>query len=153
MNFEKLLEDRIIEPIEVTRDEIAYLLGVARRDIKTGQDLAYTNLDWAFAVAYNAILQLSIAYMNFLGYRPRPGAKHVNTFKFMEKAVPKEEQRMIKRMQQLRRKRNITIYERAGLVTEKEAREIIDFASRYYKDVESKLPRALVELSIELENK
>lgn len=152
MTFEKLLEDRIIEPIEVSEDEIAYLLGVARRDIRTGAGLSDSSLDWAFAISYNAILQLSIAYMNHLGYRPRAGSKHVNTFKFMEQAVPKEEQQMIKRMQQLRRKRNLTIYERTGLVTEKEAREITEFAVRYYKDIEAKLPRSLVELSHKLES-
>lgn len=151
MTYEKLLEDRIIEPVKVPQDEIAYLLGVARRDIKLAENLKSSSLDWAFAIAYNSILQLSIAYMNFLGYRPRSGAKHVNTFKFMEKAVSEEEKPMVRRMQQLRRKRNLTIYERAGLVTEKEAREIVEFAVRYYKDIESKLPKELVELSNKLE--
>jgi hypothetical protein len=34
---------------------------------------------------------------------------------------------------------------------EKEAREIVEFAVRYYNDIESKLPKQLVELSFELE--
>jgi plasmid maintenance system antidote protein VapI len=63
-NFEELVEKRIIEPYEVSREEIAYLLGVARRDLKTGKAVSKSNLDWAFAITYNSILQLSVAYMN-----------------------------------------------------------------------------------------
>ncbi len=152
MNFEKLLNERVIEPYEVSSEEIAYLLGVARRDLRTGKTVSQSNLDWAFAITYNSILQLSVAYMNYLGYRPRAGAKHVNTFKFMEKALSKDQQSMVRRIQKLRRKRNITIYERAGEITEKEVRDIVEFATRYYNEVESKPPKAIIEKSYKLEN-
>ncbi len=146
MNFDDLLKERIIEQTEVSNDEIAYLFEVARRDINTAQGLIYSDLDWAFAIAYNSVLQLSIAYMNYLGFRPRGATKHVNTFKFMEKALSEEEQPMIKRLQQLRRKRNATIYERAGLVSEKEAKEVVAFALKYYKETLDRLPEKIIKL-------
>ena len=148
MSFDDLARQRVIEPIEVSNEEIAYLLQVARRDIDTANSLKKIgDLDWAFAIAYNAILQLSIAYMNFLGFRPRGEGKHLNTFRFMERVVTEKERPMVKRLQQLRRKRNITIYERPGQVSEKEANQVVEFASRYYKDTEDKLPKTIVKLS------
>ena len=147
MTYEDLLEQRIIEPVHIEDSEIAGLLRVARRDIKAAQGLITSSLDWAFAIAYNAILQLSIAYMNHLGYRPRGEAKHVNTFRFLERALPKEAQEMVDRLQKLRKKRNLTIYQQTGLVSEKEAHDVINFAEQYYKKIESMLPRNIVNLS------
>ena len=107
MDLEQLVRTRAIERVEVPAREIAGLLGAARRDIRTAQTLAATDLDWAFIAAYNAILQLSLAYMNSLGYRPRGEGHHYNAFRFMEIALP-EETVMVKWLQKLRRKRNCT---------------------------------------------
>ncbi len=139
MTFDDLLRSRLIEPVTVSSDEITSLFEVARRDMRTAQNLLVTDLDWAFAIAYNSILQLSIAYMSYLGFRPRGEGKHFNTFRYMEQALPGE-QAMVRRLQRLRKKRNTTIYEQAGAVSEKEAREAIEFASRYYEYIEAKLP-------------
>lgn len=139
MSFEGLLRSRAIERVEVTPREIAELLAVARRDIGTAVRLTTSDLDWAFAIAHNAVLQLSIAYMNSQGFRPRGEGGHYNTFRFMAEALP-EEQATIRRLQKLRKKRNVTVYEATGLVSEKEARDVIDFAGRYYDEIWTRLP-------------
>jgi hypothetical protein len=82
---------------------------------------------------------MSIAYMNHLGFRPRGEGHHYNTFRFMEEALPGDAQ-MIRRLQKLRRKRNTTIYEQPGLVSEQEAVDVVRFASRYFSVIEAKLP-------------
>jgi hypothetical protein len=145
MNFEDLLRRRAIERVTVTPREIGELLAVARRDIKTAENLVTLDLDWAFVVAYNSVLQLSIAYMAWLGFRPRGEGKHYNTFQFMEQALP-DDRPMIKRLQKFRRKRNMSIYEQPGLVSEMEARDVIDFAGRYYREIETRLPREITRV-------
>ncbi|MBS3909196.1 MAG: hypothetical protein KGZ93_06175 [Actinobacteria bacterium] len=147
MSYDELLKARIIEPVTVSDEEIADLLKVARRDINTAKNLINSDLDWAFAIAYNAILQLTLAWMNQLGYRPRGENKHVNTFIFLEHTVPKERQPMIRRLQKMRKKRNATVYRQKGLISEKEALTVIDFASEYAKEIESVLPAGIVSLS------
>jgi len=147
MSYDELLKARIIEPIEISAGEIAELLNVARRDIDTANKVLNVDLDWAFAIAYNSILQLTLAWMNSLGYRPRGEAKHVNTFKFLEETLPKEKQPTIKRLQKMRKKRNATIYRHKGLVTEKEALDVISFANQYFKEVKAILPKEIVKLS------
>lgn len=61
----------------------------------------------------------------------------------MEEALPEDAQ-MIRRLQKLRRKRNTTIYEQSGLVSAKEAEDVVEFASRYHASVAAKLPRETV---------
>lgn len=147
MSYEELLKARIIEPVQISPEEIADLLKVAKRDIDTANKVINFDLDWAFAIAYNSILQLTLAWMNSLGYRPRGEAKHVNTFKFLEETLPEERQPMIKRLQRMRRKRNATIYRQRGIVSEKEALDVIAFANQYFKEIEAILPNEIVELS------
>lgn len=144
MSFEGLLKTRAIERVDIKPSEIAGLLGVARRDIATAGSLVNTDLDWAFAIAYNAILQLSIAYMASLGYRPRGEGKHYNTFRFMAEALP-DEASSIRRLQKLRKKRNETIYEQTGVVGDAEARDVIAFAARYFDSILARLPREVTD--------
>jgi hypothetical protein len=143
MSFEELLRKRAIERVTVTPREIGELLAVAKRDIRASQAMVNTDLDWGFAIAYNAILQLSIAFMAQLGYRPRGEGKHYNTFRFMEEALP-EDKAMIRRLQKLRKKRNVTLYEHPGAISEKEALDVIEFASRYYEEIKSKFPPEVI---------
>lgn len=139
MHFDDLLSARVIERAEVPPEQIAELLAVARRDLRTAEQTVSVDLDWAFAIGYNCILQLSVAYMNFLGFRPRGEGKHFNTFRFMERALPGE-QTLVRRLQRLRKRRNLTIYEQVGTVSQKEAREVIELAERYYARIEAELP-------------
>jgi hypothetical protein len=151
MSFEELLRKRAVEPVQITPREIGELLALARRDLRTAESLVSIDLDWAFVVAYNSILQLSIAYMNWLGFRPRGEGKHYNTFRFMEEALP-EDQAMMERLQKLRRKRNMAVYDRAGLVGAKEAVDVVEFAGRYYARIESELPREITVVAADEES-
>jgi hypothetical protein len=132
--------------------EVAGHLAVARRDIKASQGIAGIDLDWAFVAAYNSIMQTSVAYMNYRGFRTRGGeGNHYWTFRFMEEALP-EQAAMIKRIQKLRKKRNISLYDDTGLVGEKEAHEVIEFAERYHREIARKLPAEIRRLGDEEES-
>lgn len=139
MTFDDLIAKRSIEPVSMEPGEIADLIRVAQRDVGTAASLVSTDLDWAFAIAYNAILQSSVAYMGSQGYRPRSANKHFNTFRFMIAAMPEHEARM-KRLQRFRKKRNTTIYEQTGLVGEAEAHDIIAFAKDYVGFITDMMP-------------
>jgi hypothetical protein len=140
MSFEELLRKGAIEKVAVTPREIGERLSMARRDIRTAEGLVGIDLDWALAVAYSGIRQVSTAYMNFKGYRPHGGeGNHYNVFRFMEEALP-EHRPMIKRIQKLRKKRNQVQYDQSGIVSEKEAHEVIEFASKYYTEIAGLLP-------------
>jgi len=131
VDYEELLRKRVIEPVEVSEEETKDLLKISERDIKAAQNMISIDLDWAFTIAYNAILQTSLAYMNFLGFRPRGEGKHLNTFRFLQSALPKEYEPIVKRLRKLRQKRNRAVYHTAGIISEKEAKDTIAFASKF----------------------
>ncbi len=140
MSYEELRRIGAIEKVAVTPREVAGLLALARRDLRTAQGVAAIDLDWALNIAYNAILQSSTAYLASQGYRVTADkGHHYYTFRFMEEALP-DDKAMIRRLQKLRKKRNMSVYEQAGVIGEKEIHEVIEFADRYYHEIVRLLP-------------
>lgn len=150
MPYEKLLENRIIEPVEVSDEEIAGRLRAASRDIEVAQSVAGLDLDWAFTIAYNGILQTALAFMYSKGFRPRGEGKHFNTFRFLKEALPEAFEKEISLMQKLRKKRNQAVYQSKGMVSEKEAQNIIKFSLDFLNEIMGLLPEGITKIAKEL---
>ena len=52
-------------------------MALARRDIDTARTLLSTDCDWAYNIAYNAVLQAGRALMFAKGYRPDGANQHI----------------------------------------------------------------------------
>ncbi len=142
MSFEDLLKKRVIERAEVPQSEIIEHLRAARHDISISSSVAPIDRDWAFSIAYNGILQASVAYMNFLGYRPRSESKHLNVFRFMKEALPDALKDDVEKLQKMRQKRNRAVYETRGIVSRKEIAHISAFAHSYFDEILFLLPKS-----------
>ena len=57
MKYEELLNSRRIREQEFSVEEIHRALDRAKRDLRTAENIMAEDLDWGFAVAYNAVLQ------------------------------------------------------------------------------------------------
>jgi hypothetical protein len=103
--------------------EIADLLGVADRDLR---DCMVKDLseDWQLAIAYNAALQCATAALAAAGYRPGREAHHYRTIQSLAHSIGAEA-KVVAELDAFRKKRNVGDYERAGLVSEKEAAEMV----------------------------
>jgi len=95
--------------------------------------------DWGFAVAYNAVLQASRAYMFAHGYRAAGADMHKNTFAFMIVALGGELEELITYFDRMRSKRNRALYDVAGMISETEARSLLKKAVEYVKLIRAKL--------------
>jgi uncharacterized protein (UPF0332 family) len=84
--------------------------------------------DWGFAIAYNAILQASHAFMFSEGYRPTSHEGHKNTFAFMRIAMGKPYEDLITYFDRVRNKRNQAMYDIAGKISESEAKTLFKMA-------------------------
>lgn len=73
MSYEKLLKQGRIRPYQTKPREIEQLLQVAVRDLTTADKVMPEDLDWAFNIVYNAVLQAARALMLHEGFRPRGG--------------------------------------------------------------------------------
>lgn len=139
MKIEDLLRKRRIHPHRATDEEIQRLLQLAHRDLKLARRTMAEDWDWAFSIAYNAVLQSSRAYMYSKGYRPAAEQGHKNTLAFLQAELDEEFGSLISYFDRMRTKRNQAIYDVAGLITETEARSILKHAEKFVRAVEGML--------------
>ena len=118
--------------LPVDQKKIQDARDLALRDIATARSLLANNQDWANAIAYNAVLQAGRALMFSQGYRPDGANQHVSVVKFVELFLNKNDSIIFDRM---RRKRNSSVYDTAGSITESEAA----FALREAEDLVEKI--------------
>lgn len=139
MSIEELVKNGSVHPFKATRDEIDRAIAVAKRDLVTAEGLQGENLDWAYSIAYNAVLQACRAYMFKLGYRPVSTEAHRTTFEFMKVVVEEPYRKSISYFDRVRRRRHRTVYDEVGLITEVEAKELLRRAREFLSYVESRL--------------
>jgi uncharacterized protein (UPF0332 family) len=139
MSIEELIQQGSIHSFEATRGEIEKAMGIARRDLTLAEKLLEENFDWCFSIAYNAVLQACRAYMFHSGYRPASAEAHKATFEFMEIVIGEPFKKSISYFDRVRKKRHRTLYDDVGLISEKEAKELLERARQLLVYIESKL--------------
>jgi len=133
MSLENWLNDNLIVRHRPSAGEIAELLHICDRDL---EKVAIVELgpDWRLSIAHNAAVQAAKAALAAAGYRARKESQHyllLQSLAFTVKTAPE----IINQLDKFRQKRNISDYERAGMVTEQEAEEMIALAKQLRTDV------------------
>jgi len=113
---------------ESSAEEIADLLTVIDRDLRDCH-LPGLSPDWKMAIAYNAALQVAIAALAAVGYRVARESHHFRAIQSLGLTLGCDNA-TIAHAEAFRKKRNISDYERAGNVSNREAEEMIALATR-----------------------
>jgi uncharacterized protein (UPF0332 family) len=123
-----LAKDGKFKAQKTSKSEISRLLVIFERDMADAQ---ITNLstDRCFTTAYNAALMVSIAALAASGYRASNEGHHYWTIQSLAFTLGIDT-KMIDIFNRFRQKRNISDYERTGLISKTEASEIIELAAR-----------------------
>jgi uncharacterized protein (UPF0332 family) len=108
------------------RREIKELFSIADRDIADSQAEGIST-DTRLSIAYNAALQLAVAALAAAGYRTGREAHHYRAIQSLTFSIGASTD-LVDQLDSFRKKRNISDYERAGAVSEQEAREILALA-------------------------
>ena len=122
---------------KTSSQEIADLLGMADRDLAQCQTPVLSP-DWQLNIAYNAALQAATAALSAAGYRAARDAHHYRVIQSLAYTI-KADTRLISQLDKFRKKRNIGSYERAGAVSEQEAKEMFALAENLRNEVEKRL--------------
>jgi uncharacterized protein (UPF0332 family) len=137
MNYGKLVKRRLIKPFKASPSQIRSRLELAKRDIKTARATMAHDRDWAFSIAYNAVLQATRGLMFAKGYRPSTGeGQHKVAVQFAEIALGTKFQDDIHIFDKMRSKRHRVVYDVSGLVSQTEAQQAFEFAVRFVDTVE-----------------
>lgn len=108
------------------RREIKELLGIADRAISDAQAKGIS-IDARLSIAHNAALQLAVAALAATGYRAGREAHHYRVIQSLALTIGASTD-LVDQLDSFRKKRNISDYERAGAVSEQEAREMLTLA-------------------------
>jgi uncharacterized protein (UPF0332 family) len=140
MTCEELLDKGLIKRIRVSSSQVRDSLELAKRDIRAARTMMATDRDWAFSMAYNAVLQATRALMYAQGFRPAGSeGQHKSAVLFAETTLGEKFQDDIYIFDKMRSKRHRVIYDVSGLVSQHEARQAFEFATKYVKTVEGLL--------------
>lgn len=125
------------EKIPYDESLVKNALQLAERDLKTA-NVVFRNgdYDWAFSIAYNAMLQAGRALMFSEGYRPKGEAKHVSVVEFVKKKFGHEfAEKILFMFSKIRKKRHIAVYEQVNLISENEANTALGTAKEFVSKV------------------
>ena len=124
MPLKDLLADRSIRPHKTSAQEVADLLHVVERDLADAE-IEELSPDRRFATAYNAALQLATIALHAAGYRAAGPGHHRAAFHVLPEIMGAETQARATYLDKCRLKRNVTDYDRAGEISEREVEEIL----------------------------
>jgi len=132
MKYSELQNKGLIHPYHGSKKQVQKHLKLAERDIKTSQRIVAEDWDWAFNIAYNAILQAGRALMFYKGYRPTSGeGAHMSVVQFAEITLGKTFENEISLFDKMRQKRHRVIYDVAGIISQHEAKQSFEFAKKF----------------------
>jgi uncharacterized protein (UPF0332 family) len=116
--IEDLEREGLVRKLPIDRKKAEDAMALAHRDVRTSETILPTDRDWAYTIAYNAVLQAGRALMFSKGYRPDGANQHIAVVRFAELFLEKNDALIFDRM---RRKRHSTVYDTAGCISESEA--------------------------------
>jgi hypothetical protein len=146
MSLSQWLKNGWLTEHRPTASETQDLLTLVARDL-ADSELPALSPDWRLNIAYNAALQAATAALAACGYRAVREAHHYRTLQSLAHTIAAPPG-LVARLDLVRKKRNHSGYERAGTVSEHEAREVADLARDVGKRVREWLEESHPELMI-----
>jgi hypothetical protein len=118
---------------QTSRNEVRDLLIVVDRDLA---DSAAHGLsaDWRMSIAYNAALQAATAALAASGFRASRDQHHYRIIQSLRETIGTDGS-TVSAFDAFRKKRNVAGYDRAGLVSEADAKAMRDLAQNLRNDV------------------
>ena len=131
MNLSDLLRKNLVEKFESADiEQIKNEIIIAANDIASAKKmLKIEEWGWAHNAAYNAMLQAGRALMFSKGYRPKSQEHHVAVVSFIEAVYSaKIPQDVIQSFRKARLRRNESLYDRAGTISETQGKKLVEKA-------------------------
>jgi len=136
LTLKQLLAQGRLKKHKTSRGEITALFKIIKRDISDA-NIKILSLDRRFSTAYNAVLQTATIILYCKGYRPSGWGHHYTVFQSIKIILGKDYEELVDYFDSCRIKRNIVDYDIAGKISEKEVKELIYEAKRFYKKIKN----------------
>lgn len=130
VNLSDLLKKNLVEKFQSDSAQIKNELEIAKNDLGAAKKmLTIQEWEWAHNAAYNAMLQAGRALMFAKGYRPKSQDHHLAVVSFIEAVyVAKFSEDLVSAFGKARVRRNESLYDRAGSISQTQAQNIVEKA-------------------------
>lgn len=135
MTLRELLQEGKIVPHRTSKQEISDLFGIMERDLHDAS-IKGISADRRFITAYNVALQGTTVLLHLQGYRTRAEAHHYFTFLAGREILGPKHHAMMDYFNTCRSKRNVSDYDRAGMISDKEAEALLKETAKFYRFVQ-----------------
>ncbi|VVC03951.1 HEPN domain protein [Candidatus Burarchaeum australiense] len=139
MNLSDLLAEDRVKKVQPDRLQAQECLKAAGRDVRVAKKMLAEDFDWAFSVAYNAMLQSARALMFADGYAPVGENHHKIAVDYADVKLGTKFKEKVELFDDMRKKRHKAVYEKVGAISEYEARHAIETADDFLRKVREKL--------------
>jgi uncharacterized protein (UPF0332 family) len=110
MEFIDLEEKGLLIKAKADFKQIHSFLSRSKKDLATARQNINTDEEWAYAIAYNAMLRAARALLMASGYRPKGKDQHKTLVLIAEKALGNRYRELTRDFDRMRRKRHEFIY-------------------------------------------
>lgn len=137
MNLELWEKNGWLREHKTSPKEINSILSLVERDIEDASR-EIISIDWQFNIAYNAGLQLATIALLAAGYRAGRGeSKHYRVIQALPLVMGEHYSTLRNYLDNCRRKRNVSEYDAAGTISEKEAVDLLKAVKAFKIELES----------------
>ena len=126
MSLQTWFENDWLRLHQTSQVEIGNLLGIVYRDLEDAQGKALSS-DWQFGIAYNAALKLCTCLVYAEGFRPEKNLAHYRTLQALHVILGDAYRKDVAYLDACRMKRNTLEYDVAGVTTQADANELLDY--------------------------
>lgn len=139
MSLPRLESQGLIEKVKYNDKQVQANLLRARRDLLTSRATLKIDEEWAYAIAYHAMLRAGRALMFASGYRPRGKDQHKTVVEFCAEILGKDFQDLTGRFNRMRAKRHDFIYEPERPIPKTEATQSLESAERFVREITARI--------------
>jgi len=104
-------------------------MALARRDLTAAGAIIEVSFEWAYNIAYNAMLQAGRSYLFHRGYRTAGQGHHATVVEFLQADAGGVLADLVAVMDRMRRNRNRATCDVAGTITRRQAEEAHEAAA------------------------
>ena len=133
MSLSELLSKGLVEKFQSNPKDVKNEIDIAKNDLSSAKKMmTIDEWGWAHNAAYNAMLQAGRALMFSKGYRPKSAEHHLAVVSFVQVVFPtKFEPAVLQAFSKARLRRNESMYDRAGSISETQGRNLVEKAETF----------------------
>ncbi len=131
MNLSDLLKNGEVRAAPPDAQQAKDCLDASQRDIRAARIMLKEDCDWAFTIAYNAMLQGARALMFSEGYFPAGEAHHKAVVDYADAKLGAKNRDLMDLFERMRKKRHHSVYDKAGTISKFEAENAVKTAEEF----------------------